>query len=59
MFRQPQFILDMTANHKTYGGMNLSFLHQQSSKRKIWDFESKQAGNVFGKVSIIGDCSGL
>lgn len=36
----------MTANHKTYGGMNLSFLHQQSIKRKIWDFESKQAGNA-------------
>lgn len=27
MFRQPQFILDMTANHKTYGGMRLSFLY--------------------------------
>lgn len=48
MFRQPQFILDMTVNHKPYGGMKLSFLYQQIIKRKIMDFEGKQAGNDKG-----------
>ena len=35
------------------------FSELQFIKRKIRDFESKQTGNVFGKVSIVGDCSGL
>ena len=29
--------LDMTANHKTYDGMNLSFLRRNLIKHEIWD----------------------
>lgn len=36
-FRQLQFILDMTVNHKTYGGMNISFLIRNLIKHEIWD----------------------
>jgi hypothetical protein len=38
----------MTVNHKTYGGMKLSFLYQQLIKHKIGDFESKKTGNDKG-----------
>ena len=50
-FRQPQFILDMTVNHKTYGGMNLSFLCRNLIKHEIWDSVSFKKQEMSGSIA--------